>query len=89
MRETLPTVYTARYLTGRLPDEGLVPVRVSMREPVVPLSYDLEETARTLVPKELLIRRVRGLHAGNPKARATTSFLADVSRLSPLVYVRL
>jgi hypothetical protein len=52
LRETLPTVYTARYLTGRLPDEGLVPVRVSMREPVVPLSYDLEETARTLVPEE-------------------------------------
>lgn len=52
MRETLPTVYTARYLTGRLPDEGLVPVRVSMRESVVPLSYEVEELARALVPEE-------------------------------------
>jgi len=51
----LPELFTARYLSGRLPDEGLVPVRVSMREPIVPLPYELEETAHLIVPEEGMI----------------------------------
>ncbi len=49
----MPKIYTARYLNPRLAEPekaGIVPVRVSMREPIVPLPYDLEETAETLLP---------------------------------------
>jgi hypothetical protein len=34
---------------------GVVPVRISMRPPLVPLSYKLEETAWSLVPKPWMV----------------------------------
>ena len=47
-----PRLFTARYLAGGvLTGGGVVPVRVSMRPPLVPLPYELEETARSLVPE--------------------------------------
>jgi len=47
-----PSLFTARYLAeGALREGEAVPVRVSMRPPLIPLPYELEETARSLVPK--------------------------------------
>jgi hypothetical protein len=45
-----PRLFTARYLAENALTSGeVVPVRVSMRPPLVPLSYKLEETAWSLV----------------------------------------
>jgi hypothetical protein len=44
-------LFTARYLAPEPVLKGLVPVRISMRPPLVPLPYELEETAWSLVPK--------------------------------------
>ena len=45
-------LFTARYLAERvLTGGGVVPVGVSMRPPLIPLPYGLEETARSLVPE--------------------------------------
>jgi hypothetical protein len=47
-----PRLFTARYLAENALRSGeVVPVRVSMRPPLVPLSYKLEETAWSLVPE--------------------------------------
>jgi hypothetical protein len=47
-----PRVFTARYLAeGILTRGGIVSVGVSMRPPLIPLPYELEETARSLVPE--------------------------------------
>jgi hypothetical protein len=47
-----PRLFTARYLAeNALAGGEVVPVRVSMRPPLVPLSYKLEETAWSLVPE--------------------------------------
>jgi hypothetical protein len=47
-----PRLFTARYLAENALTSGeVVPVRVSMRPPLVPLSYKLEETAWSLVPE--------------------------------------
>jgi hypothetical protein len=47
-----PRLVTARYLAEDvLTGGGVVPVRVSMRPPLIPLPYELEETARSLVPE--------------------------------------
>jgi hypothetical protein len=50
--ENVPRVFTARYLAQAPERTGAVPVRVSMRAPLIPLPYALEETARSLVPKQ-------------------------------------
>jgi hypothetical protein len=49
----MPTVHTGRYLCPGLLAREVVPVRVSMRPPtaLVPLPYEVEETAYSLVPK--------------------------------------
>ncbi len=53
MTAKLPEIFTSRYLNeGVLCSSRLVPVRVSMREPIVPLGYVLRETAWSLVPEE-------------------------------------
>ena len=45
-----PRLFTARYLAGAiLTGGGVVPVRFSMHPPLVPLPYELEETAWSLV----------------------------------------
>lgn len=50
-------LYTGRYFADRLVNEcGLIPVRMSYEPPVVPLSYELEEVARTLIPEAGLLR---------------------------------
>ena len=47
-----PRLVTARYLAEDvLTGGGVVPVRVSMRPPLISLPYDLEETAWSLVPE--------------------------------------
>jgi hypothetical protein len=47
-----PRLFTARYLAENALTSGeVVPVRVSMRPPLVPLSYKLKETAWSLVPE--------------------------------------
>ena len=47
-----PRLFTARYLAEDvLTGGGVVPVRVSMRPPLIPLPYELEETAWSLVPE--------------------------------------
>lgn len=52
-RAKLPRLYTARFLaTDVLTSGEVVPVRVSMFEPVVPLGYELRECAWSLVPEE-------------------------------------
>jgi hypothetical protein len=43
--ENVPRVFTARYLAQAPERTGAVPVRVSMRAPLIPLPYALEETA--------------------------------------------
>jgi hypothetical protein len=50
--ENAPRVFTARYLALDPERTGAVPVRVSMRPPLIPLPYALEETAWSLVPKQ-------------------------------------
>ena len=48
----VPGLYTSRYFAERvLGLELVVPVRISMRPPLVPLPYKLEETAWSLVPE--------------------------------------
>jgi hypothetical protein len=44
-------LFTARYLVPKPILMGVVPVRISMRPPLVPLPYELEETAWALVPE--------------------------------------
>ena len=44
-------LFTARYLAPEPVLTGAVPIRVSMRPPLVPLPYELEETAWSLVPE--------------------------------------
>jgi hypothetical protein len=44
-------IYTARYLAESVLSSGVVPVRISMRPPIIPLPYEIEETAWSLVPK--------------------------------------
>lgn len=44
-------LFTARYLAPEPGWLGVVPVRISMFPPLVPLPYELEETAWSLVPK--------------------------------------
>jgi hypothetical protein len=47
-----PRLFTARYLAEGIFTGGeVVPVRVSMRPLLIPLPYNLEETARSLVPE--------------------------------------
>jgi hypothetical protein len=48
-------LFTARYLVPKPILMGVVPVRISMRPPLVPLSYKLEETAWSLVPKPWMV----------------------------------
>jgi hypothetical protein len=50
---SLPELYTARYLieSGALAGDEYLTVRISMRQPLVPLPYELEETAWSLVPE--------------------------------------
>jgi len=49
--EFLPELYTARYFAeDMLTTSPLVPVRVSLDPPVVPLGYPLEEVASLLIP---------------------------------------
>ena len=46
-----PRLFTARYMAeGVLTGGEIVPVRVSMHPPLIPLPYDLEDTAWSLVP---------------------------------------
>jgi hypothetical protein len=45
-------IYTSRFFNYDLLSSGVVvPVRVSMHPPLIPLPYELEETARSLVPE--------------------------------------
>ena len=44
-------LFTARYLAPEPVLTGLVPVRISMCPPLLPLPYELKETAWSLVPK--------------------------------------
>jgi hypothetical protein len=45
-------IYTSRFLNFELLSSGVVvPVRVSMHPPLIPLPYELEETAWSLVPE--------------------------------------
>ncbi len=47
----LPQLFIARYLAEEVLASGeVVPVRTSLDPPVIPLPYELEETAETLVP---------------------------------------
>jgi hypothetical protein len=51
-----PRLFTARYLAeNALAGGEVVPVRVSMRPPLVPLSYKPEETAWSLVPEPWMV----------------------------------
>ncbi len=49
----VPRLYTGRYLAEGAPTGGreVVPVRISMRPPLIPLPYELEETAWSLLPE--------------------------------------
>lgn len=55
----LPQVYMGRFLSERVTrqvrDGVLVPVRMSAGEPVIPLPYELQESAPSLVPGELML----------------------------------
>jgi hypothetical protein len=52
----LPQLYTARYLAQDLLSSGrVVPVRIGAGPPVIPLPYELKETAETLVPSNEVI----------------------------------
>jgi hypothetical protein len=47
-----PRLFTARYLAENALTRGeVVPVRASMRPPLIPLPYKLEQTAWSLVPE--------------------------------------
>ena len=48
----VPRVFTARYLAPEPERTRAVPVRVSMWPPLIPLPYELEETAWSLVPEQ-------------------------------------
>jgi hypothetical protein len=55
-------LFTARYLAeGALTGGEVVPIRVSMRPPLVPVSYELKETARSLVPEPWMVGEWRWL----------------------------
>ena len=47
----VPKLYTCRYLAPGPVLAEVVPVRISMRPPLVPLPYELEETARSVLPE--------------------------------------
>jgi hypothetical protein len=44
-------IYTARYLAEAVLSSEVVPVRISMRPPIITLPYKIEETARSLIPE--------------------------------------
>jgi hypothetical protein len=51
-----PKLFTARFFAEQvLSSDAVVPVRISMRPPIIPLGYALEETACSLLPEPWMV----------------------------------